>query len=338
MLSWFKKKAETPEQVMVHVPEPTPPAAPVAETMEEQGWLARLSSGLAKSTGKLASGLADFATKQRLDDVTLGKLEDLLITTDIGPKLAMSLTEEFGRQRFGDDVTGADVKSFLADAIAQRLTKVAEPLAIDETKKPFVVLMVGVNGSGKTTTLGKLAAQLQQEGRRIMVAAGDTFRAAAVEQLQTWGERAGVPVIASQTGADSASLAFEALEKAKADAADVLLIDTAGRLQNKTDLMAELQKTVRAMQKVDATAPHAVLLVLDATTGQNALSQAQIFRDCVNVTGLVVTKLDGTAKGGIVVALADQQQLPIVAIGVGEGIADLQPFAPDAFARALVGL
>ena len=324
MLSWFKKK-DAPE-------------APVAAEDDKAGWASRLSSGLSKSAGKLTGGLADFVTKQRLDDVTLEKIEELLIGADLGPRLAASLVQEFGQQRFGQDVTGADVKEFLASAIAQRLQAVAQPLAIDGAHRPAIVVMVGVNGAGKTTTLGKLAAQFQQEGKKVMVAAGDTFRAAAVEQLQAWGQRAGVPVIAKDSGADAAGLAYEACQQAKADGADVLLIDTAGRLQNKAELMAELQKIFRAIQKVDATAPHATLLVLDATVGQNAISQAEIFRDCVPVTGLVVTKLDGTAKGGIVVALADQQQLPIVAVGVGEKIDDLQPFQPADFARALVGL
>lgn len=325
MLSWFKKKEDK-------------------GTVEEkpangkEGWLGRLSSGLAKSTNKLTGGLADFVTKQRLDDYTLERIEELLIAADLGPKLAASLTAEFGEQRFGEDVTGEDVKNFLADAIGRRLHAVAQPLSIETAHKPAVIVMVGVNGSGKTTTLGKLAAQFKGEGKKVMVAAGDTFRAAAVEQLQTWGQRAGVTVIAKETGADAAGLAFESYQLARDEGADILLIDTAGRLQNKADLMAELQKIFRAIQKVDPAAPHETLLVLDATTGQNALSQAKVFREAVPVTGLVVTKLDGTARGGIVVALADQQKLPIVAIGVGEQIGDLQPFAPQAFARTLVGL
>ena len=324
MLNWFKKKNET--------------ETPVAETVEEQGWLDRLSSGLSKSTGKLAGGIADLVTKRRLDLATLERMEEVLIEADLGPRLAAAIAEEFGKQRMDQAITDDEVKAYLADAMAARLQNAAGGLDIDAAHKPFVVLMVGVNGAGKTTTLGKLAAQLQQAGKSVMLAAGDTFRAAAVEQLQAWGQRAGVPVIARATGADAAGLAFDALGEAKKANTDVLLIDTAGRLHNRTELMAELQKIVRALKKADATAPHATLLVLDATTGQNALAQAQTFKDMTDVTGLVVTKLDGTAKGGIVVALADQQKLPIVAVGVGEGIADLQPFAPLAFARSLVGL
>ncbi|MGE3769659.1 MAG: signal recognition particle-docking protein FtsY [Bdellovibrionales bacterium] len=303
---------------------------------EEKSWLVRLGEGLSKSADKISTSITDTFTKRRLDDAALEELEEILITADLGPALAAEITAAFGKQRFGQDVDDAEVRAFLATDIAARLQPVAQPLNV-ETHKPFVILMVGVNGSGKTTTLGKLAAQFKQAGKNVMLAAGDTFRAAAVEQLQTWGARAGVPVISRETGADAAGLAFEAVERAQREAADVLLIDTAGRLQNKAELMEELKKVVRAIQKVDATAPHATLLVLDATTGQNALSQTQVFREMVNVSGLVVTKLDGTAKGGMVVALATQHKLPIVALGVGEGIEDLQAFDAESFAKALMG-
>lgn len=313
-------------------------AEATAAVEENKSWLGRLSDGLSRSTEKLATGLADLFTKRKLDDDALEQLEELLITADLGPRLAATLAAEFGKQRFGQDVTDSEVREFLAEQIAARLQAVAHPLAFDATTKPFVVLMVGVNGSGKTTTLGKLAAQLKADGKNVLLAAGDTFRAAAVEQLQAWGQRAGASVLARETGADPAGLAYDAIAAAQKDSADVVLIDTAGRLHNKNELMAELQKVVRAIKKIDPTAPHATLLTLDATTGQNALSQVEIFKSMVAVNGLVVSKLDGTAKGGIVVALADAHKLPIVAIGVGEGVADLQTFDATAFARALVGL
>lgn len=325
MFGLFKKKAEAV----------TPDVSPATE---QKSWLGRLTDGLSRSTDKLTSGITDLFTKRKLDAAALEQLEELLITADIGPRLAASLAADFGKQRFGDDVTGDEVREFLATAIAARLQPVAQQLAIDDTRKPFVVLMVGVNGSGKTTTLGKLASQLKADGKNVLLAAGDTFRAAAVEQLQAWGVRAGVPVLARATGADPAGLAYDAIATAQKDGANVVLIDTAGRLHNRNELMAELQKVVRAIKKIDATAPHATLLTLDATTGQNALSQVEIFKSMVAVDGLVVSKLDGTAKGGIVVALADTHKLPIVAIGVGEGIADLQAFDAAAFARTLVGL
>ena len=337
MLSWFRKKEA--EAAAVTTANPVAPKLDSTEptTSDESTWLARLSVGLTKSTSKLGIGLADFVTKRKLDDAILEQLEEVLIEADLGPKLAATIAADFGRQRFGQDIGEDELKAFLADAIAARLRASAKPLAVDEIQKPFVILMTGVNGSGKTTTLGKLAAQLKSEGRKIRMVAGDTFRAAAVEQLQGWGARTGIQVIAKETGADAAGLAYEAYRDAKRDGVDVLLIDTAGRLQNKIELMAELKKIVRALQKAEASAPHATLLVLDATTGQNALSQVALFSEAAPLTGLVVTKLDGTAKGGIVVALADQHPLPIIAIGVGEGIADLQPFMPEAYAHALVG-
>jgi fused signal recognition particle receptor len=322
MLGWFKKKSDKPD---------------VVAAADEPSLLARLGAGLAKSASKISTGITDVFTKRKLDDAALEELEELLIAADLGPTLAAQITAEFGKQRFGQEVDAAEVRQFLAAQIATRLNAVARPLDI-EVAKPFVLLMVGVNGSGKTTTLGKLAAQFSAAGKSVLLAAGDTFRAAAVEQLQQWGQRAGVPVLAKHTGADAAGLAFEAVQQAQRDNVDVLLIDTAGRLQNRAELMAELQKVVRAITKAAPAAPHATLLVLDATTGQNALSQVQVFKDMVNVSGLVVTKLDGTARGGVVVALAAQHALPIVAVGVGEGITDLQPFDADGFSKALVGM
>jgi fused signal recognition particle receptor len=242
------------------------------------------------------------------------------------------------RTRFGQDVSPEEVRAALAEEVVKLVGRVARPLIIDPTKKPFVVLVVGVNGSGKTTTIGKLARQYRDEGRRVVIAAGDTFRAAAVEQLQIWGERAGCPVVTRPNGADAAGLAYDALEEARRDGADVLLIDTAGRLHNKTDLMAELQKIVRVLKKLDPAAPHSVLLVLDATVGQNAHAQAETFRAMVGVTGIVMTKLDGTAKGGVLVSLAEKYGIPIHAIGIGETAEDLRPFEAEGYARSLVGL
>ena len=306
---------------------------------EEKGsWLSRLRSGLSKSTKRVTESITSLFTKKKLDQATLGELEDALIEADLGVSVAARLVEKLGRERFGKEVTDEEVRGAFAEHIAEILAPVALPLAIDPAHKPYVVLVVGVNGSGKTTTIAKLAHLYKGEGRKVMLAAGDTFRAAAVEQLKVWGERAGVPVISKDTGADAAGLAYEALERAKADGCDVLLIDTAGRLHNKTNLMEELAKIVRVIRKVDATAPHSCLLVLDATTGQNAHAQVETFRNLSPVDALVVTKLDGSAKGGVLVALAEKFKLPVVAIGIGEGIDDLRPFEARAFARGLMGL
>jgi fused signal recognition particle receptor len=302
------------------------------------GWLARLRAGLARSTGKLTQGLAEIVTKRKLDAAALEELEENLIAADLGPAAAAKLVQTFGQNRFGKEVSDHEVREALAQAMADMLRPVALPLAIDRTKKPFVVLMVGVNGTGKTTTIGKLAKIYADQGLNVMIAAGDTFRAAAIQQLAVWGERANCPVVAGAPGGDAAALAFEALQRAKADNADLLLIDTAGRLHNKTDLMNELSKIARVLKKIDDTAPHATLLVLDATTGQNAHAQLQVFRELTNVTGLIVTKLDGSAKGGVVVALAERFGLPIHAVGIGEGVDDLRPFDADDFARSLLGL
>ncbi len=276
-------------------------------------------------------------TKRKLDDAALEELEELLITADLGAAMAARLTANLAKTRFGKDITGDEIRAAFAEDIAASLTPVAKPLVIDSFKKPFVILVVGVNGAGKTTTIGKLTKQFRDDGKTVTLAAGDTFRAAAVEQLQVWGQRTGAPVIARETGADAASLAFDALNESAARSDDVLLIDTAGRLQNKDNLMAELAKIVRVIKKKDETAPHAVLLVLDATVGQNAHSQVEAFRNIAGVTGLVLTKVDGTAKGGVVVALAEKFGLPVHYLGVGEGVDDLRPFTAEDFARGLLG-
>jgi fused signal recognition particle receptor len=277
------------------------------------------------------------APRRVLDDAMLESLEDLLIQADMGVDTATRVTANIARDLFGKRVSTEELKTALAREIARIMGTVARPLAI-YPQRPQVVLVVGVNGSGKTTTIGKLASQFKAAGKSVVIAAGDTFRAAAVEQLQIWGQRAGVPVLTAPEGSDPASLAFDALTKAQADGADLLLIDTAGRLQNRQDLMEELAKIVRVLRKKDPSAPHNTLLVLDATTGQNALLQVEIFRKIADVSGLIMTKLDGTARGGVLVALADKFGLPIHAIGVGEQIDDLLPFDPDDFAKALVGL
>ncbi len=301
------------------------------------GFFSRLKEGLSRSTQKLTDGLGAGFTARKLDDAALEELEDALVSADLGPAVARRIIRAFRSSRFGSTVTEQEVRAALAEEIATILEPVARPLVLDPAHRPHVVLMVGVNGTGKTTTIGKLALQFKGEGRRAVLVAGDTFRAAAVEQLQVWGERTGAPVISGPANADAAGLAFEALTRARAEAADVLLIDTAGRLHNKTALMEELQKVIRVLRKQDETAPHSVLLVLDATTGQNAIQQVRVFRELVAITGLVVTKLDGSARGGIVVALAEEFGLPIHAVGVGEQAGDLRPFVALEFARGLVG-
>jgi fused signal recognition particle receptor len=305
---------------------------------EKANWLSRLTSGLRRSSDKLAEGIGDVFTKRKLDETALHELEDILIAADLGPSTAAQLVADFGKTRFGKDVTDKEVREALAAEIAAILNPCATPLVIDRTKKPFVVLVVGVNGVGKTTTIGKLAKEYKEEGLSVMMAAGDTFRAAAVSQLQIWGDRLKVPVVSGEAGGDSAALAYQALERAKNTGTDVLLIDTAGRLHNKSDLMQALAKLARVLKKMDPEAPHATLLILDATTGQNAHAQVETFRDLTHVTGLIVTKLDGSAKGGVLVALADRFKLPIHAIGVGESAADLQAFKALDFAKALMGL
>ncbi len=302
------------------------------------GFFSRLKEGLSRSTQKLTGGITAVLTKRKLDDAGLEELEDLLIGADLGPEVAARIIASFRSTRFGREITEEEIKASLADEIAVILAPVAHPLQIDRTLRPHVILVVGVNGTGKTTTIGKLALQYKQEGLRPILVAGDTFRAAAVEQLQVWGARTGAPVVSGPPNADAAGLAFDALTRAKAEGADVLLIDTAGRLHNKGALMEELAKIIRVLRKQDPTAPHSVLLVLDATTGQNAVEQVRVFQDLVAVTGLVVTKLDGSARGGIVVALAEAFGLPVHAVGVGEQAGDLRPFDAGDFARGLVGV
>lgn len=303
------------------------------------GWFEKLKQGLAKTSARLTDGVAGiFTGKRRLDDAALEELEDVLIGSDLGPGMAARMTAELARTRFDKEIGGDEVREAFAAHVTSVLEPVAKPLVIDRTKKPHVVLVVGVNGSGKTTTIGKLAKHYKDQGLTVMLAAGDTFRAAAVEQLKVWGERTGCPVIARDTGSDAASLAFEALTEAKEAGVDVLLVDTAGRLHNKAGLMQELQKVVRVLGKQDDSAPHDTVMVLDATVGQNALQQVKVFGEMVNVTGLVVTKLDGTAKGGVLVALADTFGLPVHAIGVGEQAEDMRPFEARDFARSLMGL
>jgi fused signal recognition particle receptor len=304
---------------------------------EKRSWLQRLTGGLAKTSGKLTGGITSIFTQRKLDATTLEELEDILIQSDIGVDTAMRICDAIGQGRFDKTISPEEVREVLSSEVTKILDPVAKPLEIDPSHAPHVVLVVGVNGAGKTTTIGKLAAQQKAAGLTVHMAAGDTFRAAAIDQLKVWGERTGSKVVAKDVGADSAGLAFDALSQAKAEGADVLLVDTAGRLQNKTELMDELDKVVRVMRKIDATAPHSVLLVLDATTGQNALNQVDVFGKRVGVTGLVMTKLDGTARGGILVAIAAKYQLPVHAIGVGESIEDLSPFEARQFADALAG-
>jgi fused signal recognition particle receptor len=301
------------------------------------GFWQRLRSGLTRSASKLGDGIANIGLK-KLDAATLESLEDLLIESDLGLEAAANIVAALRRTRHDAELSADEIKALLAAEVTKVLSPVAKPLEIDATKKPFVLLVVGVNGSGKTTTIGKMAARFTREGKKVVLAAADTFRAAAIEQLSKWGERAGTTVVAHKQGADPAGVAFEAIERARTENADVLLIDTAGRLQNKTALMDELEKILRVIRKLDPGAPHAALLVLDATVGQNALSQAEAFARTAGITGFVMTKLDGTAKGGILVALSAKFALPIHFIGVGEGVDDLSPFEPAEFARALVGL
>ena len=302
------------------------------------GWLSRLTKGLKKSANALSDGVTGIFTKAKLDDDTLEELEDLLITSDLGAAAAASITEEIAKTRYDKEVSPEEIRGALADAVAAILEPVARPLDVECGKRPHVILMTGVNGSGKTTTIGKLAAQFAARGKRVMLAAGDTFRAAAIEQLEVWGARVGVPVVKAAQGADPASVAYAAMDRALGENIDILIIDTAGRLQNRRELMDELAKVVRVIGKKLDGAPHDTLLVLDATTGQNALRQVEVFQDVADISGLVMTKLDGSAKGGVLVACAERFKLPVHSLGVGEGIEDLQPFRARDFARALVGL
>jgi len=305
---------------------------------EKRGWLQRLKAGLARSSTRLAEGIGAIVARRRLDDETLAQLEELLIAADMGVGIAAEIVGNLRRTRFNQEISAEEIKLAVAQEVARLLEPIAKPLRLDPALKPHVILVVGVNGSGKTTTIGKLAKQYRDDGKMVVLAAGDTFRAAAVEQLKIWGARTGCTVVTRPQDADAAGLAYDALVEARKAGADILLIDTAGRLHNKADLMAELQKITRVIKKLDASAPHSVLLVLDATTGQNAHAQAETFRAMIGVTGLVMTKLDGTARGGVVVSLAEKYGIPVHAIGVGEGADDLRPFEAEAFARSLVGL
>ena len=310
----------------------------MSEMEESKGWFARLRDGLSRSTGKLGDSIGGLFTKAKLDAEMLDGLEEALIASDFGVKTAASVCETLRKERFDRDISEADVRAVLAARIESVLGPLARPLDVDRGHKPHVVLVVGVNGVGKTTTIAKLSNWFLGRGRKLLLVAGDTFRAAAVEQLSVWGERLGVPVMTTKVGGDPAGLAYEALARAKAEAIDVVVIDTAGRLQNKKDLMAELAKIRRVLAKLDDSAPHDVLLVLDATTGQNALNQIEVFQEIAGVTGLIMTKLDGTARGGILVAAADRFGLPVHAIGIGEKMQDLRPFSARDFARALAGM
>jgi len=307
-------------------------------TESKRNWWQRLTGGLTRTSSALGGAISDLVSKRKLDAATIAEIKDVLVRADLGLDTAERIAAALGEGRHDTGISPAEVKAVVAAEIEKVLAPVAQPLGIDAAKKPFVILVAGVNGSGKTTTIGKLAARLRAERRTVMLAAGDTFRAAAIEQLKIWGERTAAPVIAREPGADAAGLAFDALRAAQGRGIDVLLVDTAGRLQNRTELMDELRKIVRVIRKVDASAPHAVLLVLDATVGQNALSQVEIFGKAVGVTGLVMTKLDGTARGGILVAIAAKFAVPVHYIGVGEGVEDLAPFSAKDFARAIAGL
>ena len=300
-------------------------------------WFERLKKGLTKTSSKLTQNVVAAVDGRKLDQEAIEQLEDALIMSDMGPSVAAQLIESLDDMR-GRTVSDTEVRERISQEVTRILERVAEPIDLSQNKKPFVILVIGVNGTGKTTTIGKLASALKNSGEKVMIAAGDTFRAAAVEQLQIWGERAGVPVVTQDNGSDAASLAFEAIQKAQDENIDVLLIDTAGRLHNKSNLMDELKKIVRVIKKIDPSEPHETLHTLDATTGQNALSQVKVFGEMANVTGLALTKLDGTAKGGVVISLAKAYDIPVRLIGVGEGQEDMQPFQPREFARGLLGL
>jgi fused signal recognition particle receptor len=310
----------------------------MSEKEAKQGWFKRLTAGLKKSSSAISSGVTSIFTKRKLDDDTLEELEELLITTDLGVSVAAKLTATLAKDRYAKEISDEEVKEILAREVTNILEPVAKPLLPKAENRPHIILMAGVNGAGKTTTIGKLAKKFRDEGRSVMMAAGDTFRAAAVEQLQVWGERVGVPVITKEIGTDAAALAFEAVDRAINDNIDILLIDTAGRLQNRNELMDELAKVVRVIGKKIPDAPHDTVIVLDATTGQNAVHQVEVFQKIANISGIVMTKLDGSARGGVLVACAEKFGLPVHAIGVGESIEDLQPFKADEFAKALVGL
>jgi len=335
-----KIEIAAPPPVVEEAPAPLPvivPVAPEPEPVQARGWLSRLTQGLSKSSKSITTSITSIFTKRKLDATTLEELEDVLIQADLGIAVSERIIKAVSAGRYDKEIEPEEVKRILADEVAKVLKPVEAPFNFG-AEKPFVVLVVGVNGAGKTTTIGKLGAIATGEGFKVMFAACDTFRAAAIEQLTIWGERVGAKTLSRPTGSDSSGLAYDAMQTAREDGTDILFIDTAGRLQNKAYLMDELDKIVRVVKKQDETAPHAVLLILDATTGQNAISQAEIFTKVAGVTGLIMTKLDGTARGGILVAIAEKFALPIHAIGVGETIDDLQPFDADAFARAISGI
>jgi fused signal recognition particle receptor len=303
----------------------------------KKGWFSRLRDGLQRSKSNLSSGINEIFVKRRLDEAALQELEDLLISADLGVATAERVTGRLRRAKFEKDVSPDEVGAALVEEIEKVLEPVAQPLEVGSEHRPHIILVVGVNGTGKTTTIGKLAHQLKAQGCSVMLAAGDTFRAAAIEQLDIWGARVGVPVVRTEIGGDAAGLAFDAVDRARSEAADVLIVDTAGRLQNRQELMEELAKIIRVIRKKDESAPHDILLVLDATTGQNALRQVEVFSDMADVTGLIMTKLDGTARGGVLVACAEEFGLPVHAIGVGETVDDLHAFKARAFAEAIAG-
>jgi len=315
-------------------PEPEEPE----EEERKEGWFKRLRKGLSRSASNLTENITAVFTKKKLDEDTLQELEDILIQADLGVETAMNITDALSDQRYGKDVTDEEVRQIMAEEITKVLEPVAEPLELDLDHKPHVILVVGVNGSGKTTTIGKLSQKLHDGGYSTLLVAGDTFRAAAIEQLHIWGDRTHAPVMSRDHGADAAGLAFDAYAEAKAQGKDVMMMDTAGRLQNKKELMDELEKIIRVLKKQDEAAPHTVLLTLDATTGQNALNQVEIFKDVAGVNGLVMTKLDGTARGGILVAISARHKLPVYFVGVGEQVEDLEPFEAEVFAKAIAGI
>lgn len=341
---WKRNKNNIKQQDAAHQDEPLQEdkkmeeAQPVDNAAEdtEASWLQRLTKGLSKSSSKLTEGLTSLVTKKKLDQETLEELEELLIMSDMGVQCAVAITEDIAKDRLDKDITLESLRALLAEKIADILAPVAVPLVIEEKQSPTIIMVCGVNGNGKTTTIGKMAKQWQDKGKKVMLVACDTFRAAAVEQLEVWSQRAECMFIKGEPEADAASVAYQAIEKAKAEAIDIVLIDTAGRLHNKANLMDELKKIVRVIHKLDDTAPHHTLLVLDATTGQNANSQMKNFKEAVDISGLIVTKLDGTARGGVVLSLAQEFNVPIHAIGVGESLHDLQPFDAKAFANGLV--
>ncbi len=327
MIKFWKSKKEEDAK-----PEPSERAS------ESKGWAEKLKSGLSKSSGKFNEGLKDILIRKKLDKQSLEELEELLISSDMGAATAAEIVADLARDKFDKDISSEEIKIAIASKITQILRSASKPIDIKSENHPHVLLVCGVNGSGKTTTIGKFSKQWQDEGKKVMVAACDTFRAAAIEQLEVWAKRSGCAFVKGELHSDPASVAYTAFERAKAEGIDILIIDTAGRLQNKTNLMEQLSKVVRTIKKIDEKAPHDTIIVLDATTGQNANSQVKIFKEAVDITGIIITKLDGTAKGGVLVSLAKQFGIPIHAIGMGEGIDDLKPFDAEEFANNLVGL